>query len=489
MQKATPTGATHEVGVEQIFFSTTDDRGVITAANDIFIDLSRYPREALIGAPHNIVRHPEMPRGVFHIMWERLQGGAPFAGYVRNLGADGSSYLVFATVTPLPDGGYVSVRTRPMCADVVETVDSLYLDVVAYERELESQGTAARTIAEMGARKFAELLADAGFDGYAEFQREMLPAEVAAREGAVSVLPDAAGSLGELADVDAAVRSIFSELDASMEAQDDLVDLSRSLKRSGRRIRHDVDTAAEITKRLDEVMEEDPTHSAEMMPIRVWSQMRDIAARYTGKLLASLDEFNEIGAETRFRVALARLQTTELATFVTEVAEGGSRSHHAAEAIGPLCDVLTGAVEAMDEQTRLHRSRAAEIASYIDGVMRIMEIPQEVAVGWTASVPSMGLTGEAATLAASMTGAIASAGTAIGELDALRERCRGIGSTEESGRMREFIAVVRDHAAAEAAESAEADDAETAGAMEAVAANTESETPEEHELVSSGAAR
>lgn len=84
------TGATHEVGVDQLFFSTTDARGVIRHSNNVFIELSRYRRDELSGAPHNIIRHPEMPGGAFKAMWDTLKTGSPFAAYVRNLAADGS---------------------------------------------------------------------------------------------------------------------------------------------------------------------------------------------------------------------------------------------------------------------------------------------------------------------------------------------------------------------------------------------------------------
>lgn len=450
MHHATPTGDVHEVGVDEVFFSTTDDRGVITAANDVFIDLSRHPREELIGTPHNVIRHPDMPRGAFRVMWEQLSAQAPFAGYVRNLAADGSAYNVYATVTPLPDGGYVSVRTRPMCPDVVELADSIYAEALAKERASAQGGAGGRDVAAVGAEALGESLREAGFPDYREFQREVLPAEVAAREAAGAGLPEVPACSGRLAEVDAAVRSIFAELDASMAAQDDIVDLARSLKRCGRKMRHDMDTAATITDRLEDTLKDDPTHVADMMPIRVWSQMRGIAGRYTGSLLDSLDDFTALGAETRFQVALARLQTTELAHFVAEVAGGGEESHHAAEAMGPLCGVLSAAVSTMDDQNRLHRERAGEIAEHIDRVVEIMHIPQQVAVAWSMNVPSMRLTGEVSSLAASMAAAIVSAGAAIAELESLRERCRGIGATEDSGRLRELIGTVRDFSAVEA---------------------------------------
>lgn len=60
-----PTGASHEVAPEEMFFSTTDERGVITDANSVFVKLSRYPLRSLLNAPHSIIRHPDMPGGAF----------------------------------------------------------------------------------------------------------------------------------------------------------------------------------------------------------------------------------------------------------------------------------------------------------------------------------------------------------------------------------------------------------------------------------------
>ena len=77
MPTNTPTGAVHEVGVDEIFFSTTDAKGVIERSNDVFVRLSRSEREQLIEVSHNLVRHSEMPDGAFHAIWATLQKGQP----------------------------------------------------------------------------------------------------------------------------------------------------------------------------------------------------------------------------------------------------------------------------------------------------------------------------------------------------------------------------------------------------------------------------
>jgi len=145
-----PTGASHEVAPTEMFFSTTDQRGVITDANSVFVRLSRYPLPSLLNAPHSIIRHPDMPGGAFEVMWQTLNAGDPFCAYVDNLAADGSRYTVFATVTPLADGGYLSVRTRPLCLDLLDTVRGMY--AVARPKELQARegGATAHQAAVVG---------------------------------------------------------------------------------------------------------------------------------------------------------------------------------------------------------------------------------------------------------------------------------------------------------------------------------------------------
>jgi len=97
--------------------SMTDTRGIITYANDEFVRLSGYTREELIGQPHNIVRHPEMPAAAFADLWTTVKDGKPWQGYVKNRSKDGAFYWVDANVTPIVEQGqivgYVSIRSKP----------------------------------------------------------------------------------------------------------------------------------------------------------------------------------------------------------------------------------------------------------------------------------------------------------------------------------------------------------------------------------------
>ncbi|HLT04154.1 MAG TPA: PAS domain-containing methyl-accepting chemotaxis protein [Pseudomonas sp.] len=117
---------------EQRLISATDTRGIITYCNDEFASISGYSREELLGSPHNIVRHPDMPGAVFGHMWRHLKEGRPWMGIVKNRCKNGDFYWVCAYVTPIYQNGaltgYESVRVRPE-PDQVRRAGALYAEV------------------------------------------------------------------------------------------------------------------------------------------------------------------------------------------------------------------------------------------------------------------------------------------------------------------------------------------------------------------------
>lgn len=139
--------------VSELFFSRTDARGVIACGNEVFRRVSGYTWDELINAPHKIIRHPDMPKGVFHILWDRIQRGIPTGAYVKNRAKDGRYYWVFAVVSPV-EGGYLSVRLKPT-SDTLKDVVDLYSEALAVETEKnvspqESATSIRRKLAEAG---------------------------------------------------------------------------------------------------------------------------------------------------------------------------------------------------------------------------------------------------------------------------------------------------------------------------------------------------
>lgn len=109
--------------------STTDQKSFIRYANDAFIHVSGFNESELNNQPHNIVRHPDMPKEAFSDMWATLQQGKPWSALVKNRRKDGDFYWVRSNITPIIRDkeirGYMSVRTKPS-ADEIKHVDSLY---------------------------------------------------------------------------------------------------------------------------------------------------------------------------------------------------------------------------------------------------------------------------------------------------------------------------------------------------------------------------
>jgi len=111
----------------KLIVSTTDPNGTITHVNKSFVEMSGYLEAELIGAPHSILRHPDMPPAAFQDLWDTVKKGEKWQGFVKNLRKDGGFYWVKATVIPNVRGGkvvgYTSVRRKPSRTKVDECIN------------------------------------------------------------------------------------------------------------------------------------------------------------------------------------------------------------------------------------------------------------------------------------------------------------------------------------------------------------------------------
>lgn len=134
----TPTGREISLGDNDFIVSKTDRQGKITYANQVFIQMSGYGEKELLGQPHNVIRHPGMPRCVFRLLWKTIMEKRECFAYVVNLSKDGSHYWVAAHVTPEITGGehvgYISVRRKPKPGIVRDFVEPLYARLLQAER-------------------------------------------------------------------------------------------------------------------------------------------------------------------------------------------------------------------------------------------------------------------------------------------------------------------------------------------------------------------
>jgi len=127
---------------EEFIVSKTDLRGNIVYANRIFMEIALYKESELLNVNHNIIRHPDMPKGVFKFLWQTIKKEQEFFGFVKNLRRDGRYYWVFANVTPEYDrkgklSGYLSVRRCPP-QSAIKTVEPIYQKMIEIEKRAPS---------------------------------------------------------------------------------------------------------------------------------------------------------------------------------------------------------------------------------------------------------------------------------------------------------------------------------------------------------------
>ncbi len=136
--KIVPTGKEHFFDKNEIIVSKTNTKGHVTYANDVFLRLAGYKEKEILGQPHSIIRHPDMPRCVFKLLWDTLQAGNEIFAYVINMSKDGGHYWVFAHVTPTLDSNgniisYHSSRRVPRRDVLDNVIIPLYKSLLAEE--------------------------------------------------------------------------------------------------------------------------------------------------------------------------------------------------------------------------------------------------------------------------------------------------------------------------------------------------------------------
>lgn len=128
---------------DDFIVSKADLKGRITYSNKVFAEYSGFTESEFMGKQHNIVRHPDMPRCVFKLLWQHIESGQEIFAYVKNLCKDGSFYWVLANVTPSRDDqghivGYYSVRRKPN-PKALSVVAPLYKQLLQIEQNAGSR--------------------------------------------------------------------------------------------------------------------------------------------------------------------------------------------------------------------------------------------------------------------------------------------------------------------------------------------------------------
>ncbi|WP_377468134.1 PAS domain-containing protein [Populibacterium corticicola] len=146
-----PTGVERMLSQEDIIVTKTDLRGHLTYTNDVFLKISAVAEEQALGSPHNFIRHPDMPAGIYKLLWDSISTRQELFAYVKNLALDGAHYWVLAHATPSYDKhgkhvGYHSMR-RSASRGAIAQIEPVYAQMRAAETGLTGRARADASFA------------------------------------------------------------------------------------------------------------------------------------------------------------------------------------------------------------------------------------------------------------------------------------------------------------------------------------------------------
>lgn len=301
----------------EFLFSTTDSRGVIRSSNAAFERVAAYSKDGLHGQPHNILRHPEMPAGVFAMVWELLGAGKVAAAHVLNRAADGAEYWVLATMSPIGED-FLSVRVAPANAEVFDRIKSLYRATLHVEQQAAESGLNRREVAQVGKQFLVDRLAEMGLPSVDDYMRHLLPDEVLRHAPAIGSAEEVVPEPGPLQNLAAASLETERSLLDLLDALADYVRVASALDEASRAaatLEEAVRIASDISA---QVSEESPVLGKTGEGVMAQAQdVMDVMSRLT----ASLHGCHELALDLRLRIALAKLHATAVTAFVGEMAQ------------------------------------------------------------------------------------------------------------------------------------------------------------------------
>ena len=304
------------LALDELFFSRTEMRGRLQAGNTVFQRVSEYSWAEMIDQPHNIVRHPDMPRAVFYILWDRIRAGMPVGAYVKNRAKGGGYYWVFAVVTPV-EGGYLSVRLKPS-SKLFAAGSTLYASI----RRNEGSNSAVKP-AESAAELVNGLRAN-GFRDYSAFMTAALSHEMRARTAALGREPwpaldhfeklvESADRLLTTTDRMLGMISTFSYTPANLRIQ------ASRMGEEGRAIAEISSNYGHISSAIVQNLEELETASREVFSVVNEGLFLTCTARLQEEMANLFDrEVRDGGAALDGEALLLRQQTEEYKKHATE---------------------------------------------------------------------------------------------------------------------------------------------------------------------------
>lgn len=376
------------LGAAELLFSTTNADGVIDQVNSVFLRLSGYRREQLVGASHNLVRHPQMPGAAFAGMWRSLTQARPAFLYFRDLGADGRPYDVFSTVVPLGER-YLSVRGRPLAKNWWRLAHNLNSRIGTFEEQCRARGWSAQDAAALGLEQLESGLAASGYPSLEQFGRSVLLAEVQARLDRgirIGARPLADGPAAELL---AAARGLERVLVDWLDRYDRLQDAAINLADYTPRLLEILDQsqAAAEGVRFDNV---NGRLESAAVYLRTWAETSREVAAVLADLLDQLNDLRHSCALARAELALTVLHTLAAGQFVLEVIDEVPQAGPVETALADLGRALADDLDELQPQAAHCAELAGELDYQLTGVTGLLELPQSLIREWLVRVAEGG---------------------------------------------------------------------------------------------------
>ena len=331
-----PLATAREFKCHEMFFSTTDLKGIIRSGNDVFARVSGFSKAELYGQPHNIIRHPDMPRAAFALLWTNLKQGLPFAGYVKNMAKDGSYYWVFVVAVPAGRDHYLSIRFQPS-SPLLDRVAALYQQMLGAEHlALANGGDEADAVA-AGVQVLTAALPALNFATYDHFSHTALNVEIKARDTRLSaagtrLFPAELAGRDSLATLYGLGVQTYDRVDALFRQLDGFVEYTSGLQEKAASV---LDTAEIFRLHALNVNITSQHHGNVGVGVGVVAGfLSDYSRQLTDGTLELRTHIAEITQRTETinaRVAMARLQMEMLLYFQAE-----SATQPDAMAAGPM---------------------------------------------------------------------------------------------------------------------------------------------------------
>ena len=351
--------------IDDLFFSITNTEGTILSGNNIFVRISGYTKEELIGKPHNIIRHPDMPQIIFKMLWDYLDADKPIVAYVKNRTKQGTYYWVLAAVFPLGEH-YVSIRIKPHTV-LFTAAEELYRTLKGVEIADGMEGSA---------KILPLLLQKLGYENYDQFMSDALLQELQERQHTVSsghlstnVSESCSSLFLKLETTYGYSKTLLEEYDQWFEKMDSFNHVKSMLEGKSLLLRHvareivflslnasvssyKVETGGETFG----VLARDVRNNAKENDILI-SQIDTIVREVSGSL-----------SEIVFAVAGMRLKIEMVTNFIEEVMfqeEGASMS----EISQNMCDLIALVVEHSDKSKGIQQKldeQIGEVLKYLD---------------------------------------------------------------------------------------------------------------------------